>query len=105
VVRFFNGLVKAIHREQWCVKLGHGSGAKVLTRSQIPLELAWALSIHKSQGMSLELVQVSLSKAFEAGQAYVALSRAKSLAGLRVLDFKPSCVFANPKVRCTRQLE
>ena len=46
--------------------------------------------------MSLDLVQVSLSKAFEAGQAYVALSRARTLQGLKVLDFKPSCVFANP---------
>ena len=96
VVRFSSGLVRTIHREQWNVALGTGKYVRNACRSQIPLELAWALSIHKSQGMSLDLVQVSLSKAFEAGQAYVALSRAKTLKGLSILDFKPSAVFANP---------
>jgi len=95
VVRFLNGMEVTIGREQWQIKVGGGS--KTASRSQIPLDLAWALSIHKSQGMSLDLVQVSLSKSFEAGQAYVALSRAKSLHGLKVLDFKPECIFANPK--------
>lgn len=52
------------------------NGEVEATRSQIPLILAWALSIHKSQGQTIERVRVDMGEIFEAGQAYVALSRA-----------------------------
>uniref|UniRef100_A0A182J2D1 ATP-dependent DNA helicase PIF1 n=1 Tax=Anopheles atroparvus TaxID=41427 RepID=A0A182J2D1_ANOAO len=84
-----------VRSEKWSVKTASGM---VLTRTQLPLKLAWAFSIHKSQGLTLDCVELSLAKVFEAGQAYVALSRAQSLDSIRVLDFDLKQVWANPKV-------
>ena len=66
------------------------SAGSLFIRLQIPLILAWALSVHKSQGQTLERVKVDLRRTFEKGQAYVALSRATSLETLEVLNFDPS---------------
>lgn len=54
--------------------------------------LAWAMSIHKSQGQTLQRVKVDLQHVFEEGQAYVALSRATHLGGLEVYNMKPHLV-------------
>lgn len=82
--------------ETWKVELP--SGEVQVSRTQLPLILAWAMSIHKSQGQTLERVKVDLGRVFEKGQAYVALSRATSLDGLQVLHFDPKKVQAHPKV-------
>ncbi|KAL6708573.1 DNA helicase [Coniothyrium glycines] len=84
-------------REEWKVELPNGEVQA--SRSQIPLILAWALSIHKAQGQTLERVRVDLGRVFEKGQAYVALSRATSMAGLQILRFDPRKVIAHEKVR------
>lgn len=75
------------------------NGEVQASRTQIPLILAWALSIHKAQGQTLERVKVDLGKVFEKGQAYVALSRATCQDGLQVLRFDPNKVMAHDKVR------
>lgn len=67
------------------------------SRSQFPLILAYAMSIHKSQGQTLKYVTVDLKKIFEKGQAYVALSRCTSLDGLVVYNFDARKVQAHPK--------
>ncbi|KAL7823434.1 PIF1-like helicase domain-containing protein [Trichoderma gracile] len=100
VVRFIStdGVARVIlcQPEEWKVELPNGEvQAK---RVQLPLILAWALSIHKAQGQTLERVTVNLGRVFEKGQAYVALSRATSQEGLRVLGFDKSKVMAHPRV-------
>ena len=74
------------------------AGKKVLTRTQIPLALAFAFSIHKAQGMTLRRVEVDVGRAWEAGQVYTAFSRAVSLDGLFVRGFDPANVTADPRV-------
>lgn len=70
----------------------------VASRTQLPLDLAYAVTIHKSQGQTLEKVDVDLRNIFENGQTYVALSRVKSLEGLKLRGFDVSKVLSEPKV-------
>ena len=69
------------------------------SRRQIPLMLAWAVSIHKSQGLTIPFLQVSFESIFEFGQAYVALSRATDLTGLRIRSFHSKAIKAHPQVK------
>tara|TARA_B110001452_G_scaffold259586_1_gene256118 strand:- start:4 stop:2529 length:2526 start_codon:yes stop_codon:yes gene_type:complete len=95
-VRFFrDGEERLLLPDQWTIESG---GRVVASRTQVPCKLAWALSIHKSQGMTLENLEVDLGRCFDSGQAYVAMSRATSLHSTRVLSFDPARVRAHPKV-------
>jgi ATP-dependent DNA helicase PIF1 len=96
VVRFENGRTLQVTPELWDIEVP-GEGI-VASRQQVPLLLAWAMSIHKSQGQTLERVVVDLARIFENGQAYVALSRATSIEGLQVLNFNAQKIRANPRV-------
>lgn len=66
--------------------------------TQVPLRLAWAITIHKSQGMSLDAAVMDLNRVFEYGQGYVALSRVKSTAGLHLLGFNEKSLMVHPKI-------
>ncbi|EFJ23459.1 hypothetical protein SELMODRAFT_451567 [Selaginella moellendorffii] len=84
-----------IRPEAWSVMEGEVEVAK---RLQLPLILAWALSVHKCQGMTLDCVETDLSRTFEYGMVYVALSRVRSLHGLRLLGFDPLKIRVHPEV-------
>ncbi|AMD22070.1 HGL270Wp [Eremothecium sinecaudum] len=85
-----------IREEAWAIE--DENEKPLVTRVQLPLMLAWALSIHKSQGQTLHKVKVDLKNIFEKGQAYVALSRAISRDGLQVLNFNSAKVAAHERV-------
>jgi ATP-dependent DNA helicase PIF1 len=96
LVEFENGRRRIINYEKWSTMVG---ADEVAWREQVPLQLAWSLSIHKSQGMTISRVEIGLGRIFEDGQAYVALSRATSLEGLRIQgNVDPKVIRANPKV-------
>lgn len=95
VVQFKSGVQYHAKLEKWNLKTSTGS---IVHRIQVPLKLAWAFSIHKSQGLTLDCVEMCLARVFDAGQSYVALSRAQSLQSLRVLDFNKQQVWAHSDV-------
>ena len=88
-------ITRNIYPEEWTVEEG---GRTVASRTQVPLKLAWGISIHKSQGMTISSLEVELGSCFEAGQAYVALSRAVSLQQTRIITFDERRVRSNAKV-------
>ncbi|MCB0396901.1 MAG: AAA family ATPase [Flavobacteriales bacterium] len=71
--------------ETWSVE--NAKGKTVASFEQLPLRLAWAITVHKSQGMTLDAAEIDLSKTFERGQGYVALSRLRDMTGLRLTGF------------------
>ena len=95
VVRFANGQTLVVCPARFSAVV-HGAGE--VERLQVPLKLAWAITVHKSQGMTLDRVRVSLRSMFAVGQAYVALSRARSLVGLEILDWEDGCIRTDPAV-------
>ncbi len=96
IVKLSNGYVIKVEYEDWMIENDKGKvQAKI---SQIPLKLAWAITIHKSQGMTLDAAQIDLSKTFEVGQGYVALSRIKNIEGLKLMGFNDNALSVDPLI-------
>jgi len=99
MIEFMNGARKLIGQHNWPIE-----DYEFCARSQIPLRLAWACTVHKAQGCSLDSALVDIGPGnFEYGQAYVALSRVRSLEALFVHDFDPAAFRAHPTVRAFYQ--
>ena len=99
MIEFMNGARKLIGQHNWPIE-----DYEFCARSQIPLRLAWACTTHKAQGCSLDSALVDIGAGnFEYGQAYVALSRVRSLEALFVHDFDPAAFRAHPTVRAFYQ--
>ena len=75
------------------------NGRVLANITQIPLRLAWAITVHKSQGMSLDAAHMDLSDTFEYGQGYVALSRVRTLAGLSLAGLNARALEVHPEIR------
>jgi ATP-dependent DNA helicase PIF1 len=73
------------------------NGKEHASVTQVPLRLAWAITVHKSQGMSLDAAVIDLSRAFEYGQGYVALSRLRKLSGLYLLGLNDRALQVHPQ--------
>ena len=95
IVEFLNGRKEVVGRHTWPIE-----EYEFVSRTQIPLRLAYAFTIHKSQGSSVDCALVDIGSGnFEFGQAYVALSRVRSLDALYVYDFEPRVFRAHPNVK------
>jgi len=96
IVRLANGYIVTVSYDDWSVENDKGKiTAKI---SQVPLKLAWAITIHKSQGMTLDAAQIDLSRTFEVGQGYVALSRIKDIDGLELIGFNDTALSVDPLI-------
>jgi len=93
-VKFTNGITWEVEREKFEISNGD---SVLASRNQIPLRLAYAITAHKVQGMTLDRVFCRLHRAFECGQAYVAISRVRSIDGLFLSGFSKDSVLVHPK--------
>ena len=94
LVKFLNGVEHIVSWYTWEVE---ENAKNILRARQVPLKPAYALSIHRVQGASLDYVEIDLGNIFEYGQAYVALSRVKTLKGLSISAINYDCIQPNPK--------
>jgi ATP-dependent DNA helicase PIF1 len=101
IVEFNNGKVLTITPEIWALEKFDEQKREIIVEAemtQIPLLLSWAMTIHKSQGMTLDKIKCDLGKVFADGQIYVALSRVRSLEGLHISSINFDRISVNQKI-------
>ena len=95
IVKTRNNRRIVVKSMDWTIEEDGMTRAKI---TQLPLRLAWAITVHKSQGMSLEAAVIDLSVVFEFGQGYVALSRVRRLSGLHLLGWNKLAFQVHPEI-------
>lgn len=95
IIKVRNGKQITAEPMEWAVEENGKIKANI---TQIPLRLAWAMTVHKSQGMSLDAAIIDLSQVFEFGQGYVALSRLRNLSGLYLLGINEHALKVHPDI-------
>ena len=93
IVRFLNGVERIITHQEWKIE---DNGEVLMNITQIPLRVAFATTIHKIQGITLDYAEIDMGNIFEYGQGYVALSRVKKLEGLSIKNLDIDKIFAHP---------
>lgn len=95
IIQLYNGMRVTICPEIWAIE---EDGKVKASLTQLPLRLAWAITIHKSQGMSLDNAEIDLRSTFAYGMGYVALSRVRKLSGIKLIGFTKESLLVNPKI-------
>lgn len=95
IVKTYDNKMITASAEDWVLE---DNGIVRASITQVPLRLAWALTIHKSQGMTLDAAEIDLGDAFEPGMGYVALSRVRSLNGLKLMNLNEMALKVHPKI-------
>jgi hypothetical protein len=95
IIELYNGKIVNLKPELWAIEEDGRIKASI---SQIPLRLAWAITIHKSQGMSLDNAEIDLRSTFAYGMGYVALSRVRTLEGISLVGFNADSLKVDPKI-------
>ncbi len=95
IIETFSGKIINAKRASWTID--NEEGNVVAEINQLPLRLAWAITVHKSQGMNLDAAEIDLSRCFTEGMGYVALSRLSTLAGLKLVGINDMAFYVNEK--------
>ena len=95
IVQTLSGRFITVEPLEWMIE---DNGRPLASITQVPLRLAWAMTVHKSQGMSMDAAVMDLSQAFEYGQGYVALSRVRRLSGLHLIGANKRAFEVHPEI-------